>query len=147
MDMNGINLMGLIIVLLMLVPNILYALTHRGVQNACTRRGMNLIEQVGRYGSMLLMVLPLGVGSFGFRSGRAFGIWLAGMAALLVVYGILWVVYVHRAQRVVALLLAIVPSMLFLLHGLLLRHWLLVLFGGLFGVGHIYVTDQNHRAG
>ena len=42
-----------------------------------------------------------------------------------------------------ALSLAIIPACIFLLSGLLLRHWLLAGFAILFAIAHIYVTRQN----
>ena len=42
--------------------------------------------------------------------------------------------------------LAVLPSCIFLLSGILLRHWLLVGFAVLFAIGHIYVTLKNANA-
>ena len=42
-----------------------------------------------------------------------------------------------------ALALAILPTCIFLLSGVLLRHWLLVCSAVLFGIGHIFVTQRN----
>lgn len=42
-----------------------------------------------------------------------------------------------------ALVLAILPACIFLLSGILLRHWLLVGFAVMFTVGHFYVTKKN----
>ena len=39
-----------------------------------------------------------------------------------------------------ALLLALLPALLFLLSGLTLRHWLLAAFALLFGICHVRVT-------
>lgn len=35
---------------------------------------------------------------------------------------------------------------IFLMSGLMLRHWLLTGFAVLFAVGHIYVTEKNAQA-
>ena len=66
MEFGWINLFGGVLVLLMLIPNIVYALKNREEQNLCTNRLMNLAEQVGRYGCIVLMWLPLLVWKFGF---------------------------------------------------------------------------------
>ena len=50
-----------------------------------------------------------------------------------------------KATHSFAVALAILPACIFLLSGMLLRHWLLVGFAVLFAVGHIYVTKQNHE--
>ena len=43
-----INVFGLCIVIAILVPNIIYAFRFRGVENKCTNKVMNIIEQIGR---------------------------------------------------------------------------------------------------
>ncbi|HOM03754.1 MAG TPA: hypothetical protein PLH43_13190 [Acetivibrio sp.] len=43
-----------------------------------------------------------------------------------------------------AIALAVIPTCIFLLSGFLLKHWLPVSASVLFGVGHVYVTYQNH---
>ena len=45
-----------------------------------------------------------------------------------------------------ALTLAVLPSCIFLMSGILLRHWLLAGFAVLFAIGHIYVTLKNAQA-
>ena len=60
---------------------------------------------------------------------------------------LLFLLYFKRKSRARALALAILPVCIFLLSGLLLRHWLLVSFAVLFAVGHIYVTWKNAEAG
>ena len=68
MSFGWINVFGTIIVVLMLVPNVVYALKNRGEENRCTNRWMNLLEQIGRYGCIAFMWFPLLVGKFSFRS-------------------------------------------------------------------------------
>jgi Na+-transporting methylmalonyl-CoA/oxaloacetate decarboxylase beta subunit len=41
-----INIFGLIIVVLMLLPNILYAAKHQNIKNECKNKAMNFIEQI-----------------------------------------------------------------------------------------------------
>lgn len=143
MEFGWINAAGGMIVVLMLVPNILYALRRPGGENRCENRLMNLLEQIGRYASMALMVFPLGVWKFGFPSLDAMLAYLFGNGALLVCYWVFWVLYFRKAGRNRAVMLAAVPTCMFLLSGLMLRHWLLVLSAVMFGVGHVYVTLEN----
>lgn len=145
MEFGWINLAGGIVVALMLLPNILYALRNPGQENLCTSRIANILEQLGRYGSMALMVLPLGVWKFGFSGVLGLLVWLVGNGLLLTVYWVLWRFYLHRKSRKIALWLAIVPSCIFLLSGATLRHWLLVATGMIFSAAHIYVTMENHK--
>ncbi len=143
MKFGWINLFGGIIVILMLVPNIVYALKNRGERNLCANRWMNLIEQAGRYGCIVLMWFPLLVWRFGFRSIPEMLLYFLGSGGLLGTYWSVFIRYMQEKTAKRALILAILPACIFLLSGLLLRHWLLVGFALLFAVGHIYVTMVN----
>lgn len=145
MQFGWLNLTGAIIIVLMMVPNIIFAVKHHDIKNLCTCMPMLIMEQTGRYGSMALIVFPLLVWEFGFRSPEAFVIWLALCAAMLLAYYICWVLYFHRPSLPVALWLAILPSAIFILRGLFLRHWLLTAFGVIFAAGHVYITWINNR--
>ena len=68
MEFGWINVFGAVIVVLMLIPNIVYAIKNKGEKNLCTNRFMNVVEQVGRYACIVLMWLPLLVWKFGFAS-------------------------------------------------------------------------------
>ena len=63
MEFNFINFAGALILILMLLPNFIYALRFRDARNQCTNQFVNAAEQVGRFSAMALMVLPLGSGS------------------------------------------------------------------------------------
>ena len=146
MEFGWINLFGGIIVILMLIPNIVYALKNRDEQNLCENRLMNAVEQVGRYGCIALMWLPLLVWKFGFRSVFEMLLYFAGNEALLFAYWVVYGRYLKQRTARRALALAVIPTCIFLLSGLLLRHWLLVGFALLFAVGHIYVTMINMKS-
>lgn len=140
MEFNPINIFGGVIVALMLIPNIVYAVRFRGAENKCTSRVLNALEQVGRYASMALMVLPLGVWEFGFASVAGMLVYLLGNGALLLSYYILWAVWFRRQSAGVSMALAVVPTLILLLSAFALRHWLLAVAAAAFGVGHIGVT-------
>lgn len=46
MEFGWINVFGAGIVILMLIPNIVYAVKNKSEQNLCTNRFMNVIEQL-----------------------------------------------------------------------------------------------------
>ena len=146
MEFGWINVFGACIVALMMIPNIVYAVRNRGEQNRCTNRFMNVTEQIGRYACIRLMWLPLLVWKFGFGSVAEMVLYLGGNGALLAVYWFVFARYLREKSARRALILAVVPAGIFLLSGLLLRHWLLVGFAVIFAVGHIYVTRSNALA-
>ena len=143
MEFGWINLFGGAIVLLILIPNVVYAIKNKNEQNLCKNEAMNLIEQIGRYACIVLMWLPLLVWKFAFASVLEMLVYFIGNGALLAAYWLLFAFYFKKRTATHAIALALLPTCMFLLSGILLRHWLLVGFAILFGVGHIYVTYEN----
>ena len=143
--MNWLNVFGLVFVVLLLIPNIIYAIKAKNKQNKCTNKFMNVIEQIGRYGCMFLMVFNIGIAEFGFGSVYAFLIYLFGNVLLMILYWIIWILYFKKHTYFKQMSLAVIPTCLFLLSGITMQHYLLILFGVIFGMGHIYVTSKNRE--
>lgn len=171
MDFGWINLLGAIIVVLIMVPNVVFASKWQGRIGAAggePERGgageaapgageavpkageavpkyLSVCEQVGRYGCIVLMWLPLFVWKFGFGSVGEFVAYAVLNGALLVAYYVLWAAYAKGRSLGKGMALAIIPTTIFLLSGLLLRHWSLVVFAVLFGFAHGKITYLTHR--
>ena len=142
MTFTPINAMTGGAVVLLLLPNLIFG---RNLPMVSREEPffLTLLENIGRFGCMLLMVLPLGVWKFGFRSVEELLLWLAGSFLILLAYWLVWPHYRNSAAPPLALALTLLPCGLFLLTGLLLRHWLLVLFALLFAAAHVIITVQN----
>ncbi len=125
------------------LENIIYAIKVRDQKNLCTSKLMNILEQLGRYTCMFLMVFNIGIAELGFASVGAFLIYGIGNVLLMVAYWITWMLYFHKKTFGKQIALAVLPTCLFLLSGITMQHYLLILFGTVFGVGHIYVTIKN----
>lgn len=111
--MNWISWFGLGIVLLLLIPNAVYAAANKNTQPPRTSRILGLAEQAGRYGCMFLMIFHAGLTEFGFASTEGFIAWLAGTGALLVLYWVFWLLYFRAAKPRYALPLAVLPCLIF----------------------------------
>lgn len=146
MEFGWINLLSAGIVVLIMIPNIIYAtrLKQDETQTKVSHY-LTACEQVGRYGCIVLMWLPLFVWKFGFGSIEEFLIYLIGNGALLLCYYLFWMLYSREKTLSKAMALAIIPTVIFLLSGILLRHWLLVTFAILFGVAHCMITYLTHK--
>ena len=142
---SWINIFGIIIVILMLLPNIIYAIKFRGVENKCKNKIMNRIEQIGRYASMFFLMFHVGLVTYGFPSATAFIIYFIGNTILLIAYWFIWLLYFKKMVFWKSMALAILPTMIFLVSGITLRHYFLVLSAIVFGIGHFYVTYQNAK--
>ena len=146
MEFGCINLFGAGIVVLIMIPNIIYAARQKQDETQIeVPRGLSACEQVGRYGCIILMWLPLLVWKFGFGSVEEFLIYLIGNGALLLCYYLSWMLYSRKKTLSVAMALAIIPTAIFLLSGILLHHWLLVAFAILFGACHCTITYMTHK--
>ena len=141
---NWINIFGLITVVLMLIPNILYAIKFKGQKTKCECcRSMYILEQIGRYGSMFLMAFNIGIAEFGFASEKHFVAYFIANIALLVAYWFVYALYFHKRTNWKSMALAIIPSCIFLIDGILLRHYLLVSFAIMFAFSHICITKKD----
>lgn len=139
------NLICAGVVLLLLIPNLVYALRHRGGGISSGNRAINILEQIGRLGCIIFMVVPLGVkgGGLGFYSVEALIIWVVGTALLLLAYYVCWAFFARRPGRKLALALAVIPCGVFLLSAVLLRHWVLAVFAGIFTGTHLYIVRRG----
>ena len=138
-----INLFGLVIVMIMLVPNTIYTLKFRNQKNKCENKIMNILEQIGRYSSMIFMVFTFGQAEFAFTSLGRFMVYFIGNFTLLAIYLIVWILYFIKQKSWKRMTLAIVPSLIFLVSGITLGNIMLVISGGIFAVSHSYVTYKN----
>ena len=145
MEFSWINGWGAMIVIIMLVPNIIFGIKNPYLENKCENVIMNTIEQVGRYTSMILMIVPVLVEKFDFKSVFEMIFYIVVTSSLLLLYLLVWFFYLKSQSTNKSILLALLPTMIFVISGILLRHWLLMIAGILFGIGHIFVTLQNSK--
>lgn len=142
---SWLNVFGLVMVVLLLVPNIIYAVKFRDAENLCKNKVMNVMEQIGRYGSMFLMVFNIGIAEFGLSSGDALVVYVFGSIMLMIAYWIIWIIFFVKQNMWNRMALAMIPTLLFSLSGCMLRHVLLIVTAIVFGIGHIYVTYVNAK--
>ena len=145
LEPSWLNLFGFAIVVLMLVPNIIYGIKYKERENLCRNKWMNILEQIGRFASIFLMIFHVGVAELGFGSVNAFLVYLFGNIVLLLAYFVIWMLFFKKNTLWKGMALAIIPTFLFLLSGLTMRHTLLVGSAILFGIGHIYVSYVNYK--
>lgn len=104
---------------------------------------MNILEQIGRYGCMFLMIFNIGIVESGFPSINAFIIYLVGNTVLMLSYWIIWMLYFNKQTYREQMALPVIPTGIFLLSGITMLHYFLIIFAVIFGIGHIYVTSRN----
>ncbi len=142
MECNPINGINGTLVLAILLPNILLG-KHARRDHSGVPRAVLLLENIGRYGCMLLMVLPLFVGEFGYGSVAAMVISLGLNLLLLILYWVFWLQYLRRKGQLEAVLLAVLPTSMFLCTGVALGHWALVGMAAVFGACHVCTVCRS----
>ena len=146
MMFGWINRINLTVVLLLISINVVAFKTGAAEGFSRKHRIINILEQIGRYGCMIFMVLPIWIQNwkFGFRSVGEMLLWIAFTVILILVYGLLWI---KKCSGSIGTLsgLAIVPVILFLMNGILLRHYALIAASLLFGTCHLMVVRENQN--
>ena len=144
MVLNLINFIQVAIVWGLIIPDLIYSI-HRENREINKNDAASITEQFGRYASMLLMVLPLGIWEFGFKSSEEMIIYFAGNGILLLIYILVYVLFFKKQNAAKAIILAIIRVLVFVLCGILLRHWFLVIFAEIFAIGHFAVTVKKFK--
>lgn len=146
MEYNMITVFNAVIVAILLIPSVVMAFKFKKFRNRCENTAMNICEQLGRFGSILFMILPFGVGEFGFGHVNEFLIYLSINIILLAVYLFVWMSFMNKQTYIKAVIMAVVPAAIFLVCGVTLRHFILIFCAVMFFFGHLYVTTSNYRA-
>ena len=65
--LDWFNYYGLAIMAVIMIPNIIYAITHKqDFENTYKNKTVEILEQIGRYGCFVLMVFNIPYTLFGF---------------------------------------------------------------------------------
>ena len=96
--MEWLSIFGLIVVTFIMIPNVIYAAKNKDEKNKCTNKAMNIIEQIGRYGSIFFMIFNIGLFENGFALDEAYVLWLVGTATLILAYWIIWGFYLKKKR-------------------------------------------------
>lgn len=144
-EADWLNLFGMGMMVLIFIPNIIYGMKCKDVENRCRNRAMNGMEQIGRYASMFFMIFHIGLAESGFSSVAAFMVYIVGNMILIAAYWIVWIRFFLKRSFGKSMALAVIPTGVFLLSGITAGNLLLIGSAVIFGMGHSYVTWQNAR--
>ena len=72
-------------------------------------------------------------------------IYFAGNGILLLAYILIYVLFFKKQDFLKAIILGIIRVIVFALCGILLRHWFLVIFAGIFAIGHFAVIIKKYK--
>ena len=143
--MSWFNYYGLAIIAILMIPNIIYAIKRRGAvaTNINYSRAIAVLEQIGRYGCFVLMIINVPYTYFNFWFSHALIVYLSVNGGLCLAYLIFWVICWKRNDLLKALSLSILPSCIFIFSGVVLANIPLIVFAVLFAVAHIYISCKS----
>jgi hypothetical protein len=129
-----------------MIPNIIFAATNPdGFHGAYTNRLLEAFEQIGRYGSMALMIVNIPILYRGFWLENGARLYLAVNGVLAFLYCVSWIVFRKRNGLAKALALSVLPSLVFLYSGVMTAYIPLVVFAAIFAVCHVTISCKNAR--
>lgn len=144
--MNWLNVFGLIMVAVIMIPNILFAMKCKdGFVNKWNNKFVETVEQIGRFGCFGFMIINIPGTCFGWWSDEAFAAYLVVDAVLVTLYCVIWAICFRKSSIFRALALSIIPSVLFLFSGIMSRSILLTIAAVLFAPSHIMLSYQNAK--
>lgn len=139
-----VNFCGLVFVVIILIPNIVFAVTCKdGFENRYQNKLVEILEQIGRFGcffSMFIMIPYMNKG-YWFQQGKA--IYLILGFLLVSLYCLGWIVFWKENSIRKSLYLSIIPALLFLESGVVSGNLLLLIFAVVFAPCHILISYWN----
>ena len=142
--MEWFNLTGLIFVVVLLIPNIIYAVTNKdGFADNYHNKFIEAAEQIGRFGCFILMFIQLPFVTLGYIYDGAQTLYLIFGIVLLALYCGGWIVFRKGNCMAKALTLSILPSVLFLESGILTLNIPLIVLSVVFAICHITISCKN----
>ena len=142
--MDRFNLTGLIFVVVLLIPNIIYAATNKdGFAGEFHNKLVETGEQIGRFGCFILMFIQPSFVTLGYIYDGAQALYLILGIVLLALYCGGWIVFRKGNSIAKALTLSILPSVLFLESGILTLNIPLIVLSVVFAICHITISYKN----
>lgn len=138
------NIYGLIFVIVILIPNIIFAYSCKdGFENHYENKLVEIMEQIGRFGCFIstFLVIPFLNKGFWFKSGKT--IYIALGIVLVTLYCAGWIIFWKEDSIRKSLYLSIVPSLLFIESGVISGNFQLLVFSIIFAPCHILISYMN----
>lgn len=138
MTFGWFSVFHLLMIAALLIPNGIYMLQNKQAKNKCASRCMNVMEQIGRYGCILLMILSVEGGT----SDGLLAVYEVGSLMCLLLYVLLW----RHLLKSKAVYAAFVPIAVLAVLFALLSPVLVVLAVGLTGIVYVMMRASDAPA-
>lgn len=140
--MSWFNIYGLIVMVLIMIPNIVYSIKIKSSWSY-HNKALETFEQIGRYGCFAFMIfnIPYTYQDFIMQNGLC--VYLVVNGLLILSYCISWIVLFNKITITRQLLLSILPSLIFLFSGIMLLSIPLLVFSVIFAPTHIFISLKS----
>ena len=139
-----VNLRGLLFAALLVAPHVLWFKTHSHDVSGFSNRAMVYIDRTGRFFSVLLMAVNIGVLEKGFPEPKALmeRFWLITTAVLIAAYLLCWLLLFKTEKKGAALAVTLISAAIVIFSGILQVKILLVTAGVVYLIGELYMLNQ-----
>ena len=144
--MSWFNYYGLIFIALIMIPNIVFAIKCKdGFENVFHNKLIETLEQIGRFGCFIFMIVNVPCTYFGFWSDHGLIVYPIVDSVLVAAYCLIWIICFRKNSIFRSLALSIIPSVLFLFSGVMLRSVILTACAVIFAPCHILISYKNAK--
>lgn len=142
--MDWFNYIGLIIIVVIMIPNIVFAIRNKdSFNNVYKNKILEISEQLGRYGCLFFMVFNVPCTYFNFWFINAKFTYIIVNSLLSLTYLVCWAIFWKKNNLARALWLSILPSCIFIFSGVMLLNVPLIVFSLIFATSHILISVKN----
>ena len=132
--MKWINVYGLVMIAVIMIPNIAFAVRCRdGFENLWQNRFVEIAEQAGRFSCFALMIFNIPGVYMGFVAD----------GLMIAAYCLIWIICFRKPGMFRAIALSVLPAAVFLASGIMSRYILLVIAAAVFAPAHILLSCKN----
>jgi hypothetical protein len=152
MGQLGFSYIGLIFLLLLIIPNLIWAKVQ--IKEYAHKNESKILLIVERVGQALVVCTSLIFADFNPRGWSAWTLWLIAAAVFIFLYELWWIRY-FKSQRTdidfyssflgIPLASAVLPVIAFFLLGIYGKVLWLMISTVIFGIGHIGIHLQHRR--
>lgn len=142
--MDWFNYYGLIFTVIIMIPNIIFAVKNKDRSFfAYKNKAAETFEQIGRYACIVFMIFNVPYTWFGYFFRFAEYAYIAVNGVLAFAYCLAWILLWKKSGVARAVILSVLPSLIFLFSGAMITSVPLIAFGAVFAVTHILISVKS----
>lgn len=145
--MGTFNYYGLIFIAVIMIPNVLFAIFNRnGFENKYKNKTVEALEQIGRFGCFLFMIVNIPYTYLNFWFDGAKTVYLVVNGVLIGAYLLIWAICWKKDGVFKSLALSLLPSAVFVFSAIMLLSIPLFCLSLVFAPTHVLLSYKNATA-